>query len=697
MSLSVKQGGSTVADYYHRLNSLWKEFDAITKLPKTALLTRDPLLDVKDAYATVSREESHRGIPETFEAIDTNMNATSFAAKSYNQNKMGNTNNFNRNNTKGNGPNNYNRGPNHNLVCKNCGFTGHTIERCYELIGYPPGKGGDKQPTACNSPTSFTADQMQKLLNLISDTAFGNTQANMAGGISFFNENAWFNVNFSKFYYRNTKFLVKTIILRWIIDSEANQHLTTSTISMINVVDISNLNITVGYPNGIVATISHVRDLRLLNNVILYDVLIVPGYYVSLLSVNKLTKDSKLFVGFDEDKCYIQDLDKRITLGTGSESGGLYQFDDTKNKSLGNVNTVMTFNVSKDLWHNKLGHLADQVLNVLKNNLNLSKNTIVSVCETCHRAKQTREPFPLSDHKSVKPGELVHLDLLPYSVLNGRSPYELLHNKKPNLSHLSPNDEERATPCVEGGVHSNTDAALVQFLEEDSVTHIGDNILSEGNIQDENPDPNIVALVETTVLRKVTPMLGGLAGPLRCLLSLMTLCLIVNLNMLDMNNAFLYGDLNKDICMSLPLGFECSDKTKVCKLNKALYGLKQAPRQWNAKLTIVLVEHGFVQSKNDYSLYIKHTDDVFVDLLVYVYDFIITGNSLDEIENFKLFLKSKFMIKDLGVMKYFLGIEVFDDSNGICMTQRKYCLELIHEFGLLAAKSVTTPLPENCV
>ncbi|GJR34586.1 ribonuclease H-like domain-containing protein [Tanacetum coccineum] len=219
---SVKQGGITVADYYHRLNSLWREFDAITKLTKcvcpikcscaastelalhqqlmklmqflmglddcyqpvrTALLTRDPLPDVKGSYAIVSREESHRGIHETSEAIDTKMNAIPFAAKSYNQNKMGNTNNFNRNNTRGNGPNNYNRGPNPNLVCKNCSFTGHTIERCYDLIGYPPGykkgsnsskqngikpnfnancetKGGDKQPTACNSPTSFTADQM---------------------------------------------------------------------------------------------------------------------------------------------------------------------------------------------------------------------------------------------------------------------------------------------------------------------------------------------------------------------------------------------------------------------------------------------------------------------------------------------------------------------------------------------------------
>nr|GEX82767.1 ribonuclease H-like domain-containing protein [Tanacetum cinerariifolium] len=94
----------------------------------------------------------------------------------------------------------------------------------------------------------------------------------------------------------------------------------------------------------------------------------------------------------------------------------------------------------------------------------------------------------------------------------------------------------------------------------------------------------------------------------RCLV-----CIVISnewpLFQLDVNSAFLYGDLNKDIYMSLPLGFECADKNKVCKLNKALYALNQTPRQWNAKLTTVLVEHGFVQSKYDYSLYLKHTNE----------------------------------------------------------------------------------------
>ncbi|GJT50638.1 ribonuclease H-like domain-containing protein [Tanacetum coccineum] len=153
---------------------------------------------------------------------------------------------------------------------------------------------------------------------------------------------------------------------------------------------------------------------------------------------------------------------------------------------------------------------------------------------------------------------------------------------------------------------------------------------------------------------------------------------------LNFNNAFLYGDLVETVYMKQPEGYFPSDDNKVCRLKKSLYGLKQTPRQWNANLTSALIENGFNQSKSYYSLYTKFDKGIFVALYVYVDDIIITGNSIYEIEKFKTFLKSKFMIKDFGKLKYFLGIEVIDTDKGICFNQRKYVLDLLSEYGMLA-------------
>ncbi|GKE18165.1 ribonuclease H-like domain-containing protein [Tanacetum coccineum] len=88
---------------------------------------------------------------------------------------------------------------------------------------------------------------------------------------------------------------------------------------------------------------------------------------------------------------------------------------------------------------------------------------------------------------------------------------------------------------------------------------------------------------------------------------------------------------------------------------------------------------------------------VFLALLIYVDDIIITGNSVSEIEKFKVFLKSKFMIKDLGKLKYFLGIEVVDTDKGIFLNQRKYVLDILSEYGMLACKPVKTLLMSKLV
>ncbi|KAB2628158.1 hypothetical protein D8674_032953 [Pyrus ussuriensis x Pyrus communis] len=168
-----------------------------------------------------------------------------------------------------------------------------------------------------------------------------------------------------------------------------------------------------------------------------------------------------------------------------------------------------------------------------------------------------------------------------------------------------------------------------------------------------------------------------------------------HLHQLDVNNAFLHGDLEEDVYMSLPPGFGRKGETRVCKLHKSLYGLKQASRQWFIKLSCALRKVGYQQSKADYSLFVRNHDGKFTALLVYVDDIILAGNNIQAIEDTKSFLFKQFKLKDLGQLRYFLGIEIARSSKGITLSQRKYALEILEDAGHLGAKPATSPMEQN--
>nr|KYP43110.1 Retrovirus-related Pol polyprotein from transposon TNT 1-94 [Cajanus cajan] len=165
-----------------------------------------------------------------------------------------------------------------------------------------------------------------------------------------------------------------------------------------------------------------------------------------------------------------------------------------------------------------------------------------------------------------------------------------------------------------------------------------------------------------------------------------------SVHQLDINTAFLHGDLVEEVYMKPPPGLILSSPNKVCKLQKSLYGLKQVSRQWNIKLTETLKLFGFVQSKSDYSLFTKRTNIGFIAILVYVDDLIISGSDETEIMKVKRLLDKQFSIKDLGQLSYFLGLEFSRSDQGISVCQRKYALELLQDTGLLASKPCSTPM-----
>ncbi|GKA37011.1 ribonuclease H-like domain-containing protein [Tanacetum coccineum] len=282
----LKQGELFVPDYYHKLNSLWREFDTLTLLPAYTCAAhegvlkhnQEPLPDVKEAFNVVSREESHRGLHPGFGSSKGNSNSRNF-----------------------------------------------------------------------NGSAEAQRDAFTSIGSTTFDNAFTKEQI---------------------------------------------------------------LNLTVGHPNGILAKITAIGNLRLTANIVLFDVLVVHEYCVSFLSVHKLIKDScftcddlcKYFLGHEQITriCHLCNipLRQRIgcdigfesnqTIGTCNESGGLYVFDEDKN-----------------------------VLSILSKNIGLKYDKHVSPCDICLKAKEIRDPFPLSDHKSISVGDLVHLDLWgPYRVVS---------------------------------------------------------------------------------------------------------------------------------------------------------------------------------------------------------------------------------------------------------------------------------------
>ncbi|XP_042983400.1 uncharacterized mitochondrial protein AtMg00810-like [Carya illinoinensis] len=144
--------------------------------------------------------------------------------------------------------------------------------------------------------------------------------------------------------------------------------------------------------------------------------------------------------------------------------------------------------------------------------------------------------------------------------------------------------------------------------------------------------------------------------------------------------------------MQLPPGFSAPNDPRVCKLRKSLYGLKQASRQWFSKLSSSLLQFGFTQGKSDSSLFIKQTSTSFMALLIYVDDVIIASDNLEQIATVKKFLHDSFTNKDLGKLKYFLGIEVARSAKGITLCQRKYALDILQDSGLSGCKPVAFPM-----
>ncbi|XP_071687380.1 uncharacterized protein [Rutidosis leptorrhynchoides] len=376
---SIKQNGSSLSEYYHKLNTLWKQYDEMVKLPecvctaapeflqhnkvlklmqflmvlddvymsiRSNIFLKDPLPDVKSVFAILSREELHKWVSRVGTSKSQN---SAFVAQT-------NDNSWSNRNSK--------------LVI---------LEGKEVLIGVltlilnalnatnldTPLIGVLKFSTTSSSnigstnscisvPMSLSSEQMMKLLSMLNEK--GPQTSESVSNMS---------------------------------DSGANQYMTISEQGLDNVVDVSELNLQVSHPNGTKVKVKKIGNLRLNKDIILTDMLIIPGY------CDLKTRTT-----------YIHDLKTTTTLGTGSVNGGMYSFDYYKGEPL-MWNSVYACNFESVI----LGHPSSPVLNILKHKLNLDKIVEDIPCETFLKAKHVKDHFPLSDHVTKELGELIHMNL----------------------------------------------------------------------------------------------------------------------------------------------------------------------------------------------------------------------------------------------------------------------------------------------
>lgn len=168
----------------------------------------------------------------------------------------------------------------------------------------------------------------------------------------------------------------------------------------------------------------------------------------------------------------------------------------------------------------------------------------------------------------------------------------------------------------------------------------------------------------------------------------------LHLHHLDVKTAFLNGVLEEELWMMQPEGYQQDDKSLACKLKKTLYGLKQSPRCWNNRLKDELELYGFVQSVADPGLFVLHTKDDIVYLLVYVDDLLIAARHLSTVNMVKDKLLASFDCRDLGPATQFLNIHITRNRQAgtVKITQHLASKELVDRFGLSSAHPRQVPL-----
>ncbi|KAH9754083.1 hypothetical protein KPL71_015319 [Citrus sinensis] len=162
---------------------------------------------------------------------------------------------------------------------------------------------------------------------------------------------------------------------------------------------------------------------------------------------------------------------------------------------------------------------------------------------------------------------------------------------------------------------------------------------------------------------------------------------------MDVKSAFLNGYIMEEVYVKQPPGFENEKfSDHVYKLSKALYGLKQAPRAWYDRLKNFLLDNDFSMGKADTTLFVKHKNQDILIVQIYVDDIIFGSTNELLCKDFSSCMSQEFEMSMMGELKYFLGLQIKQNEEGIFINQAKYVKDLLKRFGYDNGTTKSTPM-----
>ena len=424
-----KQNGQSVLEYYGSLSKLWEELQhyktgrecTCAAAPDTAkereddrvhqflfgldlprfsnirstITGEDPKPPLTQVYSRVIREEQNLNVARSKEITKTD--AVGFNAKTepLAQAAAVSGQRFRDRST---------------LSCTHYHRQGHDNSECFLIHGFPDWYYEQKGGTRPDNKDNRSAQRGGRASK---DNRRGHGRANNVRATSPDSGNNQITqlINLLEAQRSNTsseKLSGKTHLNDVVLDIGASHHMNGDISILVNVVDIVPSLVT--KQDGKPSRATKRGSLPLSSAYLLTDVLFVPDFNCTLISVSKLLKQTGSIGIFTDSLCFLQDRFSRTLIGAGEEREGVYYF--TGVLAARSYKASADIASSGELWHRRLGHPSHGVLLNLSECVSSSSGfEDIKNCDTCFRAKQTREVFHDSNNKASDCFSLVHCDV----------------------------------------------------------------------------------------------------------------------------------------------------------------------------------------------------------------------------------------------------------------------------------------------